>query len=325
MASTVHLVQLTSIALILALACLGNAKRCVTDRNQEVDWYVALRIPGGKDYLIYEANSRAFRPTTEVLLENALADLSFTEDSVVLWNDQTSEGDAPRTKAHSKGLLHFSSKRGGFIMLHSIPHFVDISSKLFNSVTRETSHYGQSIVCVSLNKQDQVNTIIDHLMAQASYIYLNTFDGTKRPLAKVDKMASKLSFGFEYVTKTSMSEEHPFEGLLRNHYKSGWLVNTWGRPYKASSCKEKLSISNIVLKNFNGLMKKNTQDHSKWALSHGDNRRIVCIGDLNHMDSQSTRGGSFMCKDDAALYSAMVQLVVKDECNFAGHDFVAAA
>ena len=127
-------------------------------------------------------------------------------------------------------------------------------------------------------------------------------------------MTADMPFGFKYVTKTSKGDIHPFEDMLTNMYQTGWLVNTWARPYMPSSCKTTHKISNVLVKNLDGVVMKATQDHSKWALSYGDNRRLVCIGDLNHMESQMTRGGSFLCRDDPDLYRAMYAYLLNDEC-----------
>jgi hypothetical protein len=255
-----------------------------------------------------------FRTADETLLQKTTSLLSMTSGKVMLWNDQTVSKTASSSKAHAKGILHFDDVTGGFLMIHSIPHFVDTSDGTFKSTTRETSMYGQSIVCMSLDNANVVTTIVDHIMSQNAEIYQNTFPNTVKPRPKVDRMISNMPFGFKLVTKTSLSEEHPFEKMLVEHFQTGWLVNTWGRPYMGSVCNTQYKVSNIVFKSLNAVTMKYTQDHSKWALSYGDDRRIVCIGDLNHMESQATRGGSFLCIDNLSLYRAFYSTLLNDEC-----------
>ena len=256
-----------------------------------------------------------FRTTDEALLKKTTSLLNSDSGKTMLWNDQTVQKTASASKAHAKGILHYDEATGGFLFLHSIPHFVDNSDGTFKSTTRETSMYGQSMVCLSLETERDVNRVIDHVMSENAEVYLNTFTNTAKPRAKIERMISSMPFGFTLVTKTSFGEEHPFEEMLVEHFKSSWLVNTWGRPYKASVCNQPFKVSNVIFKNLNSVTTKYTQDHSKWALSYGDERRIVCVGDLNHMESQAGRGGSFLCVDDPALYRTIFATLLSDECD----------
>lgn len=305
------------LVLIVMLAKNAAAHRCINELGHEVDWFVSLRVPNSRRYLVYEPGLSGFRNTTEVLLDKAVSGLSLSSGHVMLWNDQTVFKTASSSKAHAKGILNFDENWGGFLLIHSIPHFVDTSEGHFDHTTRETSMYGQSLVCVSLNSMAEANTVIDHVISQNSNVYNNTFLNTVRPRAKTERMISQMPHGFSLVTKTSMGEEHPFEDLLSDHFKTNWMVNTWGRPYKPSSCGTKFKVSNIIMKNLDSYVMKFTQDHSKWAISYGDHRRLVCIGDLNHMDSQAKRGGSYLCIDNEGLYRTFFNTILEDECKAA--------
>ena len=300
-------------------SCLGAARAygCTNHRGEEVDWYVALRVPSSRRYLVFQRGAGQFEETDEQLLAEAIGKLSFTENKLLVWNDQTVDGTASTTKAHSKGFLHYQPGKNGFLFLHSIPHFIDTTDNLFKSKTRETSSYGQSLVCVTLSSPDQVQTAINHAVAQFSNFYEDTFGLPKREKPAVQTMVADFPFGFTLITKTSESDEHPFEDMLVKHFKVGWLVNTWSRPYKSESCGSAVKVSNVIFKSLGGFVSKSTQDHSKWALSYGDQRRIVCVGDLNHMESQAKRGGSFLCIDDASLYREMFAFLLNDSCQIA--------
>ena len=45
-----------------------------------------------------------------------------------------------------------------------------------------------------------------------------------------------------------------------------------------------------------------TDDHSKWAIAGDD---YACFGDMNRMQSQWKRGGSFYCIVDKTLTAAV--------------------
>ena len=299
------------ILLFGAISCLG----CLNHQGKPVKWLVALRQPNSRAYLVYDDIKAAFELTDETLLEWNTKQLSLASHKLLMWNDQPVDGSGSSSKAHSKGFLHFEdAKSTGMYFVHSIPHFVDTTDGKLSSKTRETSMYGQSLVCLTLSSRVQVDQIIAHIQAQNSNIYEDTFGIGTRPKVTTDSMYYSLPHGFELVTKTSISNEHPFEDLLTNKFQVGWLINTWARPYKPSSCSTAKKLSNINYKNLNGIIMKSSQDHSKWALSYGGKQRLVCIGDLNHMDSQATRGGSFVCREDLSLYRAMYQMIVEDDC-----------
>ena len=306
-------VLIVGILILFVGAALSSG--CVNEKNQPVDWFVSLRVPNSRQYLIYQSNQNTFRQTDESLLEMMVSKLSWDKGGLLMWNDQTVNGDGPTSTAHSKGILHWE-ETNGFLFVHSIPQFAETNGKTVSGSTRTTSNYGQSIVCFTLNSRAQADKIIEHLVAQKSNFYEDTFGVGKVKKGSYSEYIQnkELPFGFEMVTKTYGHTVHPFEGMLTSAFKVGWLANTWGRPYMGSSCDASNKISNIKLKNLGGVVMKDTQDHSKWALSYGDKRRLVCIGDLNHMESQKNRGGSFICRDDPVLYKAMFSLILDDEC-----------
>lgn len=62
---------------------------------------------------------------------------------------------------------------------------------------------------------------------------------------------------------------------------------------------------------------KETYDHSKWALAGDDG--FVCFGDMNRMDSQWKRGGSFYCLADKNLIAVVKSTILEhDLCRPAG-------
>jgi hypothetical protein len=69
-----------------------------------------------------------------------------------------------------------------------------------------------------------------------------------------------------------------------------------------------------LYRNMTGVTFKETQDHSKWAIADASSgsppRPFVCIGGINRMTSQFTRGGSTFCVEVRSfLYVAVVVFV----------------
>ena len=49
---------------------------------------------------------------------------------------------------------------------------------------------------------------------------------------------------------------------------------------------------------------KRTHDHSKWAISLDKKTPVVCIGDINRMESQRKRGGGTVCFKSADVWTS---------------------
>ena len=52
-----------------------------------------------------------------------------------------------------------------------------------------------------------------------------------------------------------------------------------------------------------------TQDHSKWAIT--ETKEVVCMGDINRMTSQYSRGGGTACFLDPVLHAVLKQAIIK--------------
>ena len=57
-----------------------------------------------------------------------------------------------------------------------------------------------------------------------------------------------------------------------------------------------------------GVSWKETQDHSKWAVSESG-ARTACVGDINRQYSQAARGGGTLCYESSDLWSAFDAIV----------------
>ncbi len=220
-------------------------------------------------------------------------------------------GSSPGMTAHDKGVLYRDSKDGsGFFLLHSVPKFpaIDPRGHKLNPTTPERSTYAQSFVCVSKHagKQDNFyNQIVAHANGQNSQIYFDSL-----------KITSDIKFEggyvnepiegtpFMYVTKLMKFDADPFEEILVPAFQTGWIAETWGRPYKDDNCNGQFSVINNKQVSYFDTIVSSTKDHSKWAVAI-NTEDLVCIGGMNHMTSQRKRGGSFLCFKNKGLYNEL--------------------
>ena len=129
---------------------------------------------------------------------------------------------------------------------------------------------------------------------------------------------------FEIITKPKGNLDQVYEEILIPHFQdiykenTGFFLETWGRPYMESVCDKgvKNQLNNITLMDILGHEFRNTQDHAKWAISVSRKTALVCYSDLNHMDSQKKRGGTFYCIKDKNVYGLMADSIKATECGW---------
>ena len=58
-----------------------------------------------------------------------------------------------------------------------------------------------------------------------------------------------------------------------------------------------------------------TLDHSKWCIQKGRGSYLVCLGDMNRMESQRKRGGGAFCTYDERLWNVLSKVISQvEEC-----------
>lgn len=321
--------------MVTCLATPAIANSCLNEKGEVVDWFISLRWHGHtpRKYLIRDSVQNKWRWTTEdALLKPILSKVNANSDAVLAWNDEPPTSYHPSTSyAHSKGLLTFSKEENrGFFLSHSIPKYPEIDEEIgeINYISNTRSSYGQHVVCVSLNSGiEDLHLLWDQIQTAKPYVYHNTLIPSSRvnslstlyKLGKNLKLRNERRLGeFTFVTKSKSQMVPVFEGFLSPYWKQklgnpGFFVETWGRPLLPSVCKEG-SVVNIRKISYGGEIQKETQDHSKWAISTEEKLNLVCIGDLNHQNSQYKRGGSFLCLQNREVYRGFFQMITERDC-----------
>ncbi|PRD27199.1 UNVERIFIED_CONTAM: nuc-1 [Trichonephila clavipes] len=96
------------------------------------------------------------------------------------------------------------------------------------------------------------------------------------------------------------------------------IVETWRKgagQVLEPFCKESNKVIdvlaiNMTVKNKNKLIDFTyLQDHSKWAISQDSSSSMVCVADLNRMESQGKRGGGAMCFSSKPVWKAYSNIV----------------
>ena len=229
-----------------------------------------------------------------------------------MYNDQTPSGSTSSSRAHAKGVLSFDARRG-FWFIHSVPRFAANQANGYAYEEGQTT-YGQSMLCMTLGLSD-INTVASQLQIN----YVNDYDTNLPPFApqaltdivngdsassdsNIATIRGNMGTEFTVFAKSKNWGKDLWEDLVAPRLGSGLYVETWMRPYMDSVCSP-YKVENIKQLSISGVEWKETQDHAKWAIS--SDGQTVCVGDINRMESQRTRGGGCSCFTNPSLNAAL--------------------
>ena len=265
--------------------------------------------------------------------------------SYFLYNDQPDVGDASSTYGHTKGVVAAApDHKSGLWIVHSTPHWPASTGKARFYFPDSEKIYGQTFLCLSLD-QGELDTVGQQLLFTRPFIYHTTNLFSEPPdnvstyypniaatlAGQWDKVPGTsvqlLNVGSSTQTFTSLAKNKEWnddlwENLVAVHYKSGFLVESWMRgqelgPYcPPDKPYEVVDAHTLYVVDRNGvnLTWTETQDHAKWAVSL-DSSYVLCVGDINRMESQRNRGGGAVCFSDRALsYGMMRTVLTSDTC-----------
>lgn len=266
-----------------------------------------------------------------------------------IYNDEPANGDSvSSTYAHAKGILAASESNGAFWMVHSMPLWPDEMLDDSNPGVFPSMTYAQSLTCVTVAAKT-ADSIAANLMIDRPYIYSSVISEDSSLESAMPNMFAWLNGNhttdptsnyFEFkgvdddVTYTQFAKSKDWgkdlwDDLVAPTLASPLNVETWrsgsggrmssicgpqdvpkGDTYELYDVFEIASIEMPDGDNWIG-----TQDHSKWASTAKSPNQIQvsCVGDINRMCSQETRGGGALCSDDAARWAAFDSIITAEE------------
>ncbi|XP_037532641.1 deoxyribonuclease-2-alpha [Nematolebias whitei] len=261
----------------------------------------------------------------------------------ILYNDQRptdefrSRGDDARGSrgGHTKGVVLLDQTQG-FWLVHSTPHFPPERQTGQYSFPSSGENNGQNFICVSY-PLDRFQTIGEQLQINQPNVYdcdvpesfaslvpalAAVCDKTRRsgqisPHSKTVSnrsvtLTSKEGTDFISFAKGASFDNDLYHSWVAPALQSDLLVQFWVRSpgILPSNCSLGWKVLDITLLNPGQTYPfKNTQDHSKWAVSPEAARRgagggWVCVGDINRNEAEEKRGGGTVCLQDPVVWKA---------------------
>lgn len=221
-------------------------------------------------------------------------------------------------RGHTKGIILFDETSAIWIV-HSIPHFPPRASESF-FIQSSQCVYGQSMLCMSfsIDKLEQIGLqllynypqVYDHFIPehlnQNSFIsnlnrVINGEHIKSSPWFNLNPLVTQGGEHFLSFAKFTNFGDDLYSGLVAPNLSSDLLTETWnnGAGTLESNCSISLEyqVHNIEQVKFEsmGIRFSVHRDHSKWAVTTGQQSKKVCIGDINRQSEQFKRAGGTVC------------------------------
>nr|CAD7393341.1 unnamed protein product [Timema cristinae] len=275
----------------------GHAYTYITSKNVSSGW---------------KLSTHSINDTTSIAGQTlkSLYDNGTKQDPGTLWilyNDQPPNGGVEIELGHTKGVV-MSQSNGGFWLIHSVPHYPPSPNKSTHnaySYPHTGLHYGQSLMCISLDAK-QLDTVGIQLMYNEPEIYsVNTLgvlgnlfpnlmaaaNNTRvqsAPWFHQAQINSLQGTKFSSFAKASHFHKDLYADWVAAALETDLVVESWtnGVGPMPSECSKQFKVENIqsvnvkvAATNFSSHL-----DHSKWALSVNNlTKSWVCVGDINRM------------------------------------------
>lgn len=264
--------------------------------------------------------------------------------ALIMWNDEPPpDNTASDTYAHSKGVL-FIDETQGFYLIHSKPNWPATRNSTNNQATPfPDDQYAQSLMCITVSS-DTANIIAGSLQVNRPYIYssyISSSMASEFPMINsvINKVTTSTDYSivnissignlsFTQFAKSKNWGKDLYDDLVAPYYEVPLNVETWidGSGGRMSSlCTNQTDVveydiyqvNSITMRSADGAHWSNTEDHSKWCTSTGSSDTLVsCVGDINRMCSQESRGGGTLCFSNSNLHASFKDIIDSVEtCN----------
>ena len=265
----------------------------------------ALKLPHGFQGIEYSENDKRFISCNNIntwLKQFYILDKKW--DNWVVYNDEIpNNGDDHfvTKKGHCKGIITWNENRISWLC-HSVPKFpsFNFDGKSISDIREGELIYGQSFQYMEFEfKPEVISSLLLQLHIMEANIYIHNYDPNLDSLHthihNIPIRTIQISDSITHIAKSPKNEIDIYSEHIILKYNYKWQIETWIRGHHIEKNYLNSFCSDIHSLIFENIHYKESQDHSKWAVS---NDIYYFIGDLNRMTSQYKRGGGgFICND----------------------------
>jgi hypothetical protein len=280
---------------------MGNYCSCF-QTNTSNHTKIALKFPHGKLGIFYNPETKKFEALTDIniWIESLYKDKNWS--NWMIYNDECNFEKSKKqgtttlhvTHGHCKGIVAWNDETISWLC-HSVPNFPsEFSVNTISSIEKSELIYGQSFQYVEIPfETDKLIMIAQQLMIMDACIYQQKIQVSFPKKQHKTTNTIDICSGIIHIAKSPSFHIDIYSECIAERYRSQWSVETWIRGHHIT--KQCTMITDIKYIEYENINYKESQDHSKWAVSSDD---YYWIGDLNRMTSQYSRGGGgFLCTD----------------------------
>ena len=318
--------------LLLLLSCSSSFSYgfdCMNEFGKPVDYWIAIKKPQGTSYFYYESDYKVFNTSPYSLNDTFTGALAYTTQQLWL-KDANYAIDNSAKYGHTKGYFAFDATNNGFLLTHSLPLFPIGPSDTSNylGIGSNAWIYAQHLLCTSVTATT-LNDMAGQFLLNRPQIYdaklykdnyksyeniKNLIDGQYSTLKACHVMPFISSSGvpFTLFSKTAEWNNDLYSECVTEYEKDTLLVETWIRGSAVGPVCPMSGYDTLDIKFLNFITSSwsETQDHSKWAITA--TKKTICMGDVNRMTTQYSRGGGTVCFVDTILHTVFKTAIIKE-------------
>jgi deoxyribonuclease-2 len=295
--------------LFLTTLVTAAAISCKDEQGENVGSWVLLKLPQSTSY-IYNFNTfqspYSLNDTTQGALTHTIQQLWTPNTNYVLYNDEPPyETSYNFSSAHAKATLIWDSETAIAIM-HSIPKFPvgPAESSEYIGLLPNAWEYAQHVACVSVSLQD-LPAFSASLKALNPHIYEGAFPTTQSinpQTCQYHTVGDRM-----LITKPANYEADIWSTCISQHFQTNLQVMSWIHGTMDGTVTNGTTTSDIAQLTYSfGVTYTEWENHAKWAIG---TEPLVCVGDLNRVETQKVRSGAALCWKDPELWAAWNAIV----------------
>lgn len=305
-------------------------------------WTISAKLLTDPNSILMRSLSPAYNKNNDYARKQFRREQDKSVNSI-FYNDQppVREGENETmnsaSRAHAKGLILIDDDSGdGIWVTHSIPQFPPARNSNLE-VFDNAKQYGQTFMCLNFDAGRSGKQIVEHLINMFPTVYdsqisrklLNLLpelhelavEGERRKKRSVQKLAQVITTrqgqDMYIFSKSAQFGDDLYSGWIDEELNTALFVETWrkgnGNPLDSFCPKNGHQVNNVqdlkVVEGDINVKWSYTKDHSKWAISETNDPGVVCITDINRMESQFKRGGGAVCIKNPSCWSVFSKTI----------------
>ncbi len=271
-------------------------------------------MPEGTTYYYYDPlmqfqqSAYSLNDTLQGAMTHTMSQLWMPGMNYIIYNDETPfQTTYNYSVAHSKAVWMWDEE-SAILITHSIPKFPQGPSlkDTYTGLMENAWEYGQSAACIPVSLQSLPN-----VLSLIETTVPNIYDMSATLSYNLPQKTSEIIIDGTYIytakTPTAHIDIWTYIGQQFgvNVRVESWIHGEMDGPYCPPAYNTTtLDISSLTFPE--GQQFVEYDDHSKWGI---DSTTLFCIGDMNRVTSQMSRGGGVYCWKDSQLWTHLNQAI----------------